>query len=267
MFSVCEEPVLLRPCQLSQQHHHKPSTKQKQAEHVIYDVTNKFGDNLRSTQEASLSTSLGPSPILIIVKPLFPVLFPAIHENDRNLTCCTSADTGAAVKQHYCRRQSVPECRRSYCPTRQWGSAAAPKELGTVSQLFCLLEISIQCVTPYPLHLCQCRVKCGGAKPSALGAKNPNHQWRLNPLTPCSFLQQPWISRGTSFPVMILVCSHPHTENDLLKYVSKNHICTSGENIWESSLTRSLFLPWRNELLFNGNHSFSPSHSFVCPLQ
>lgn len=30
---------------------------------------------------------------------------------------------------------------------------------------------------------------------------------------------------------------HPHTcKNYLLKYVSKSHICTSGENIWESSL-------------------------------
>lgn len=128
MFSVCEEPVLLRPCQLSQQHDHKPSTKQKQAEHVVYDVTNKFGDNLRSTQEASLSTSLGPSPILIIVKPLFPVLFPAIHENDRNLTCCTSSDTGAAVKQHLLQASVCPRVPEELLPHKAVRVSSCPKK-------------------------------------------------------------------------------------------------------------------------------------------
>lgn len=144
--SVSEELVLLRPCQVSEQHHHKPGTKQKQAEHVVYDITNKFRDNLRSTQEASLSTSLGPSPILIIVKPLFPVLFPGIHENDRDLPCCTSSDTGAAVKQHLFQVSVCPTApeellphktvRVSSCPRKNRNSSTAILPLGNIYSVF-----------------------------------------------------------------------------------------------------------------------------------
>lgn len=101
--------------------HWEPGIKENQAEPVVYDVTNKFGDNLRSMQEASLSTSLGPSPTPITLKPLFPLLFPGIHENDRIFPHCISSDTGAAVK--LCSLQvsvSPREPGRSCCPTRQW---------------------------------------------------------------------------------------------------------------------------------------------------
>lgn len=49
----------------------QPSTKQNQAEPVVYNVTNKCGDNLRSTQEASLSTSLGSFLNPTTLKPRF----------------------------------------------------------------------------------------------------------------------------------------------------------------------------------------------------
>lgn len=102
--------------------HQEPGTKQNQAELVVYDVTNKSGDNLRSTQEASLSTSLGPPPITIILKTLLPVLFPGIHENDRNFPHCTSSGTGVTTVNHCSLQVSVcpQEPGRSCCPTRQW---------------------------------------------------------------------------------------------------------------------------------------------------
>lgn len=85
-------------------------------------------DNLRSTWEASLSTSLGPSPILIIVKPLFPVLFPGIHENDRNLTCCTSSDTGAAVKQHLFQASVCPRVPEELLPHKAVRVSSSPRK-------------------------------------------------------------------------------------------------------------------------------------------
>lgn len=83
----------------------------------------------------------------------------------RHRRCCKTALVPGVSLSH--------GARGANCPTRQWGSAAAPGKIGTVPQLSCLSEISIQCFTPYPLHLCQWRVKCGAAKPSALGTQSP----------------------------------------------------------------------------------------------
>lgn len=132
---------------------------------------NKFGDNLRLTQEASLSTSLGPSPILIIVKPLFPVLFPGIHENDRNLTCCTSSDTGAAVNQDLlqasvCHR--VPEellphkaVRVSSCPRKTRNCFTAILPLGNIYSMCYSIPTSS---LPMQSEMWKCQTFCAKDK-------------------------------------------------------------------------------------------------------
>lgn len=92
-------------------------------------------------------------------KTMLPVLFPGIHENDRNFPFWTSSDTGAALKQHSlqvsaCLREGGEELlphKAGVCVC----SVAVLGKPGSISQLSCnsTEEVSIQCATLDPLHL------------------------------------------------------------------------------------------------------------------
>jgi len=84
--SLCSECMGSWACSdlVSSQHsvtksHHEPGTKQTKQNLLYMSLTNKLRNNLRSTQENSLSSSVGPSPIPTTLTRLFPVLLPWIH--------------------------------------------------------------------------------------------------------------------------------------------------------------------------------------------
>lgn len=123
----------------------QPVTKQNQEEPVVF-ITNKSGDNPRSTQETSLSTSLGLCLIPTTPKPLFPVLFPGAHENDGIFPRCNSSGTGAGVKQRLVqvsvspRERLAPQgsgmCSLSSCPRKTRNHSTAVLQLPLKKHLF-----------------------------------------------------------------------------------------------------------------------------------
>lgn len=113
-FQLCKVPSWLRVCQ----NHREPSTKQNKPDlYCMMLLIKKSWNNLRSTQEASLSLSLELSPILTILIALCFLSFSQGFMWRTEISHCTSLGAGAAVKQCWLQESiSLREPGRSICP-------------------------------------------------------------------------------------------------------------------------------------------------------